>query len=384
MAPVDTPRETRVAWRPETRAVTAGRPRGPGEPLNTPPVPASTFRDGGEHTYGRFGNPTWSAFEDALGELEHGRALAFGSGMAAVSALLATLPVDAHVLAPADAYNGVRAALADAAARGRLRYTTVDSTDTDAVLAALTATGPDRADLLWLESLTNPLLGVVDLPVVLAAAAGQGVPTVVDNTFATPMLAQPLNQGATAVLHSATKFLGGHSDLVLGAIVTGDGGLAERLHERRTLDGGLPGVTETWLALRGLRTLPVRLARAQASAGVLAERLAAHPLVGRVRYPGLATDPGHRRAAARLSGSGAVLSFELPAAASADRLVSALRLVVATTSLGGVESTADRRGRWPGEEYLPPGLIRLSVGLEHVEDLWDDLRQALTNAEPGS
>ncbi|MGF7238289.1 MAG: trans-sulfuration enzyme family protein [Frankia sp.] len=381
---METPPDAHSAWRPETRAVTAGRPRGPGDPLNTPPVHASTFRDGGEFTYGRFGNPTWSAFEEALGELEHGRALAFGSGMAAVSAVLATLSVGGHVLVPSDAYTGVRAALTDAAARGRLRFTPLDMTDTAAVLGALKATGADQADLLWVESPTNPLLGLVDLPVVLAAAAERRVPSVVDNTFATPMLQQPLTQGATAVLHSATKFLGGHSDLVLGAIVTRDGGLAERLHQRRTLDGGLPGVSETWLALRGLRTLPVRLAHAQASAGVLAERLAGHPLVARVRYPGLGTDPGHRRAAAQMTGFGAVLSFDLPDASAADRLLGQLRLVVATTSLGGVESTADRRGRWAGEEYLPAGLIRLSVGLEHVDDLWDDLRDALATIDPGS
>jgi cystathionine gamma-synthase len=340
-------------------------------------VQASAYREGGDYTYSRFGNPTWTAFEEALGELEGGAALAFGSGMAAVSAVLSTLPAGAHVLCPSDAYTGVRALLTDARGHGRLRCTTLDMTDTAAVLDALKATGAGRADLLWAESPTNPLLGVVDLPAVLGAAAEAGVPSVVDNTFATPLLQQPLAQGASAVVHSATKFLGGHSDLLLGAVVTRDGDLADQLRERRTLDGGVPGVHETWLALRGLRTLPVRLAQEQASAAVLAERLASHPAVGRVRYPGLAGDPGHRRAARQMTGYGAVLSFELADAASADAFLAGLRLVIAATSLGGVESTADRRRRWVGEEHVPDGLVRLSVGLEHVEDLWDDLRDAL-------
>lgn len=343
----------------------------------SPPFHAATYRAGGSYTYGRTGNPTWTAFETAFGQLEGGRAIAYASGMGAISAVVGTLPVGAHVLAPSDAYLGTRGLLADAAAAGRLRVTAVTSSDTSAVLAALAA---GRVDLLWLESPTNPLLAVVDLAAVLGAAAHAGVPAVVDNTFATPLLQRPLDLGATAVVHSATKYVGGHSDLLLGVVVTRDESLAGRLVTRRTLDGGIPGTSEVWLALRGLRTLPVRLERAQASAGVLAARLAASPEVARVRYPGLPDDPGHAVAAKQMAGFGAMLSFELPSGPAAQRLLSRLRLVVAGTSLGGVETTADRRRRWPGEEHVPAGLIRLSVGLEHVEDLWDDLAAALADA----
>lgn len=358
-------------WHPETVAVASGRDRVPGAPLNVPPTFASTYRDGGPIGYGRWDNPTWQAFEQVLGALEGGHAVAFGSGQAAVTAILAELPPAATVTLPADCYLGTRGLLADLERAGRVHLRWVDVTDTGAVLEALDAT-----DLLWLESPTNPLLGVVELPRVLGAARRAGVAAVVDNTFATPLLQQPLAWGAAAVLHSATKYLGGHSDLLLGAVVTSE----ERhraLVQRRTLEGAIPGVMEAYLALRGVRTLPVRFARQQESAGRLARRLAGHPGVVSVRYPGLPGDRHHERARAQMSGFGAIVSFEVADSGAADRLVASLRLVVATTSLGGVESTIDRRNRWPGEEHVPPGLLRLSVGLEHADDLWADLEQAL-------
>ncbi|PZS33951.1 MAG: cystathionine gamma-synthase [Pseudonocardiales bacterium] len=360
------------SWRPATVAVTAGRPAGPGEPFSVPPTFASTYRDGGTVGYGRWGNPTWTALEDALGALEGGRALTFASGQAAMAAVLETLPVGAAVLLPRDAYLGTRGFLADVATRGRLVALPVDMTDTAAVLAQLA-----DAHLLWAESPINPLLGVVDLPVVLAAAADLGIPSVVDNTFATPVLQQPLALGATAVMHSATKYIGGHSDLLLGAVVTRDEELLAGLLARRSLHGAIPGTQEAWLALRGLRTLPLRVERAQATAGLLAERLAQSPAVARVRYPGLPSHPGHALAAAQMSGPGAMLSFELGSAETADAVTAGLRLIVGGTSLGGVESTIDRRRRWAGEERVPPGLLRLSVGIEDPEDLWSDLEQAL-------
>ncbi len=359
-------------WHPETIAIIAGRDTKPGAPINVAPTFASTYRDGGDYGYGRWGNPTWTAFESALGELEGGHCVAFASGLAAVASLLAPLPLGTTVTYPVNGYAGTRGLLERLAKEGRLTIRTVDVVSTSDVLAELAHT-----DVLWLESPTNPTLGIADLPSILAAAKNAGVVTIVDNTFATPMLQQPLTLGATAVVHSATKYIGGHSDLLLGAVIVADVTRRDELIAWRTIEGSIPGVMETYLALRGLRTLPVRFAKQQETAALLAERLAAHPSVARVRYPGLADDPGHERATAHMAGYGAMLSFDVADAPTADRLVESLRLIVGATSLGGVETTIDRRGRWEGEEGVPPGLLRVSVGLEHPEDLWQDLVQAL-------
>jgi cystathionine gamma-synthase len=339
--------------------------------MNVPPVLASTYRDGGPLQYGRWGNPTWAALEETIGALEGGGAVTFSSGQAAVAALLDALSPGAVVVHPTGAYTGTRALLGELAMSGRLRLRPVDVTDTEATLAALRG-----ADLAWLESPTNPLLGVAELPRLLEACGALGIPGVVDNTFATPVLQRPLEWGAAAVVHSATKYIGGHSDLLLGAVVTADEERRSALVSHRTIHGAIPGSFEAYLALRGLRTLSVRFARQQETAQQLAERLAAHPAVVRVRYPGLASDPFHDRALAHMDGFGAIVSFEMASAERADSVVGAVELVVATTSLGGVETTIERRGRWPGED-APEGLLRLSVGLEHVEDLWDDLSVAL-------
>jgi len=362
-------------WHPETRAVVSGRDLAPGAPLNVPPVLTSTYRDAAAPRYGRWGNPTWEAFESALGALEGGTAVAFSSGQAATAAVLGTLPAGSAVVHPTGAYSGTRELLGLHAAAGRLQLRAVDITDTEAVLEAL-----GGAALVWIESPTNPMLGIADVPRIVDAARRLDVVSVVDNTFATPVLQQPLAWGASMVVHSATKYIGGHSDLLLGAVVARDEDGRDALVRHRTLHGSVPGTVEAFLALRGLRTLPVRFARQQSTAGLLAERLDAHPLVGAVRYPGLEHHPDHARAASQMDGFGAMVSFELPDAASADRLVGALRLVVPTTSLGGVESTIERRSRWPGEEAVPPGLLRLSVGLEHPEDLWADLERGLEAA----
>jgi cystathionine gamma-synthase len=362
-------------WHAETLAIVAGRAPQPGGPFNVPPTFASTYRDGGAIGYGRWGNPTWSAFEEALGELEGGHCVSFASGLAAVSAMLTSLPLATTVVYPSNGYNGTRGLLERLVKEGRLHTRAVDVVDTSEVLGAL-----DGADVLWLESPTNPLLGVADLPTILRAARDAGVIAVVDNTFATPMLQQPLALGATAVVHSATKYIGGHSDLLMGAVVVSDAGLRDELVEWRTMHGAIPGVMEAYLALRGLRTLPVRFARQQRTAAELAERLDDHRHVVRVRYPGLVTDPGFERASTQLGGFGAMLSFEVNDAHHADRVVELLRLIVGGTSLGGVESTIDRRGRWKGEELVPEGLLRLSVGLEHPADLWADLDDALNGA----
>jgi len=368
--------------RPETVAVTAGRPPSvPGEPMNVPLVLASNFRAGSAEApvneYSRDGGTaSWQALEDAVGALEGGKALAFGSGMGAAAAILELVPTGAHVVVPTDSYAGVRALLAEGAAHGRWKVSQVDITDTAATKEAAWA-----ADLLWLESPTNPLIDVADLPELCRFGNGTGALVVVDNTFATPLGQRPLAFGADVVLHSATKFIGGHSDLLLGLAVTGDPALAARLVTRRRFGGALPGALEAYLALRGLRTMAVRLARSQESAGVLAERLRAHPAVTRVRYPGLPDDPGHQRAIAQMTGFGAMLSFEvLGGAGPADAVCAAVRIVTSATSLGGVESTMERRAKLAGQEHVPPGLLRLSVGIEHVEDLWEDLDRALTAA----
>jgi cystathionine gamma-synthase len=231
-----------------------------------------------------------------------------------------------------------------------------------------------EADLVWLETPSNPLLEVVDIA---AVAAASGALVAVDNTFATPLLQNPLALGADFVVHSATKFIGGHSDLLLGAVVARRPEDRARLVRRREVAGATPGALEAFLALRGARTLAVRLRQAQETAGELAGRLAAHPAVARVRYPGLPGDPHHDLAARQMRGFGAVLSFEVADAATADAICAAVQVITSATSLGGVESTIERRAKLPGQEHVPAALLRLSVGVEHVEDLWADLAAAL-------
>jgi cystathionine gamma-synthase len=308
--------------------------------------------------YGRYGNPTWAAFETALGDLEGGRCLAFASGLAAVSTILDLVGQGAKVVAPRHAYLGSIGQIADLEARGRITAELVDVTDTDAVVKACA-----DAALVWLESPTNPALEVAEIGPIVAAAHEAGAYVVVDNTFATPLLQQPLSLDADLVVHSATKFIAGHSDVLLGAVVTKDDQLYDVLKKRRDMIGAVPGTFETWLALRGLRTLHVRLERAQANAAELVRRLGDHPAVAEVRYPGF----------------GAVISVVLAEGAmAADLLTRKTTLWVHATSLGGVESTFERRRRWKTEPAtIPDALVRMSVGIEDVDDLWDDLATAL-------
>ena len=366
--------------RPETVAVTVGRPaKVVDAPLNPPVTFASTYVGSHDPTsaalgYGRYGNPTWQALEDGIGALEGGRALTFSSGMAAAHAVLELLGPGSTIVLPHNCYLGVAAAIDLRGAKDGWTVRKVDVADTDAVLAAA-----EGADLVWIESPTNPTIEVADLPALGAALAGK-VRLVVDNTFATPLLQQPLATGADIVLHAVTKFIAGHSDALLGALVVREDDTAtfRALDAVRRSHGATPGTMEAYLALRGLRTLPLRLERAQATAQVLAERLARHPAVQRVRYPGLPGDPGHERAARTMAGFGSLISVDLADAATADAFVDAARIWVFATSLGGVESTFERRRRWAGElPTVPEGLVRLSVGIEHVEDLWSDLEQAL-------
>jgi cystathionine gamma-synthase len=345
--------------RPATTVVASGRPaHEPDNPLNHPVTMASTYVAGGDVEYGRYGNPTWSAFEEALGALEGGRSLAFSSGLAAVATVLDLVGQGRTVVAPRHAYNGSIMQLADLEARGRVKAVLVDIADTEAVCRAC-----DDAALVWIESPTNPALEVADIATIAKAAHEAGAYVVVDNTFATPLLQQPLSLGADLVVHSATKFLAGHSDVLLGALVTQDTELFDVLKKRRDMTGAVPGTFEAWLALRGMRTLHVRLERAQANAQQLVRRLEEHPAVDEVRYPGF----------------GAIISVVLAEGAlAADLLTRKTRLWVHATSLGGVESTFERRRRWKVEPAtIPEGLVRMSVGIEDVEDLWDDLATAL-------
>ena len=354
-----------VGLRVETRLAVLGRPHEPGQPLNVPIVPASNFRAAPSGTAGREysrddGTPGWEALEELIGDLEGGPAVCFSSGMAAIAAVLELLPVGARVVAPRDSYTGLRALLEDgAAAGGRWAVRTVDMTDADELAAAV-----HEADLVWLETPSNPLLDVVDIAGVARAAAAAGALVAADNTFATPLLQNPLALGADFVVHSATKAIGGHSDLLLGTVVCRRPEDRARLVRRREVAGATPGALEAFLALRGARTLAVRLRQAQESAGELARRLAAHPAVGRVRYPGLPDDPHHA----------------LADADTADAVCAHVGVIASATSLGGVESTIERRAKLPGQEHVPAGLLRISVGCEHVEDLWADLAAALDTA----
>ena len=369
---------------PATLAVTAGRPaREPGAPVNPPVVLSSTYLSAGvprpgDPMYTRYDAPTWHPFEEALGALEASPlpALVFGSGMAAVAATLALVPRGGRVVLPRHAYQVTLVLTADLAERSALQVQTVDIADTDATLAAT-----QGAAMLWVESPTNPMLEVADLPALVAGAHAAGALVAVDNTFATPLGQQPLVHGADVVVHSVTKYLAGHSDVVLGAAVTGDPDLRARLAGYRTTHGAIAGPWEVWLALRGLRTLALRVERSQRSAGVLAARLAEHPAVAEVRYPGLPTDPGHERASRLLVGFGSIIGLRPQGGqTAADAVVDAVRLWVPATSLGGVESMLERRRRFATESpTVPEDLLRLSVGIEDVEDLWRDLERALTS-----
>jgi cystathionine gamma-synthase len=344
---------------PETSAITAGRPEvAPDASLNPPLVFSSTYHAGGPVGYGRYGNESWSALEAAISELEGGQTLSFSSGMAAISAVFSILPIGAPVVASNQGYSGTMGLLNQHQASGRLEVRFVDITKTDEVIAAMKG-----AALLWIESPTNPCLDIADLAALIAAAKKQSIGVGVDNTFATPLVQKPLSMGADIVMHSVTKFLAGHSDVVLGSLSTADPALYKRLEESRRYNGAIAGPFEAWLALRGIRTFPVRFRAAEANAKALVTRLQNHAKITKVRYPGF----------------GAVISFEIDGnAEQAEKVCDSSRLITHATSLGGVESLWERRRRWAGESpSVPEQLIRLSVGCEHVDDIWQDIEQAL-------
>jgi len=359
-----------------TRAVTAGRPpRADDSPLNTPISLNSTFTAGGPVGYGRYGNDTWSATESAISALEGGRSLIFSSGMAAISAAFSILPWGARIVASNQGYSGVMTLLDQYSKSGRLKVSLVDISHTDEVLAQLPG-----ADLLWLESPTNPCLDVAELPQLISAAKAAKILVMVDNTFATALTQRPLEMGADVVMNSVTKFLSGHSDVLMGSLSTNSAELFASLESSRKFNGSIAGPFEAWLALRGIRTFPLRFAQSCKSAQELAQRLSAHPKVSRVRYPGLVTDSQHERAKKFMATYGAVLSFEvIGSGQDADRVCDSSSIITHATSLGGVESLWERRRRWPIESpSVPETLIRFSVGCEDVEDLWEDIQRALS------
>lgn len=363
----------------ETWLVSAGRPSEPGDPLNAPLIPASNFIIGSGRDYSRGDStPTWEALEDVVGGLESGKAVAFASGMAAMASVFDQLSAGAVVALPDDCYQGVAGLVAAGAARGRWSVQRVAVEDTAGWIRACAA-----ADLIWLESPSNPLLTVADLEAVCAAPRKPGAIVAVDNTFATPLNQQPLELGATVSLQSATKFIGGHSDLLAGVATTRDDALWNALRKSRELNGATPGTLEAFLAVRGARTLALRLQRAQQTASTLAERLEIHPLVTRVRYPGLPSHPTHATARRVLKGFGTIISFDLLGGAEfADEVCRKVRVIRHATSLGAVESTMERRAAVPGQGHLPPSLLRLSVGIEDAGDLWADLDSAIRSAAP--
>lgn len=362
----------------ESWLVSAGRPDGAGDPMNEPLVPASNFTLGGDRVYTRdSGAPGWEALETIVGGLEGGAAVVFSSGMAAAAAVFDQLPHGARIVLPDDCYHGVSELARIGERKGVWQLSRLAVDDTAAWIEACA-----DSDLLWLESPSNPLLAVADLEAICATPRKPGSLMVVDNTFATPLNQQPLELGADISMHSATKFMGGHSDLLAGLLVTKDPDRLAGLKKSRTVNGAIPGALEVFLAVRGLRTLALRLARAQESAGRLARWLQSRDWIECVRYPGLDSHPTHAVAAAQLKGYGSMISFDVAGGApAADALCRNVRLIRHATSLGSVESTMERRGAVPGQEHLPSSLIRLSVGIESFEDIRDDLVQALGRPE---
>jgi cystathionine beta-lyase len=356
--------------------------------LGVPVVQTSTFDQGDlsearEFDYARSGNPTRKALEEIIATLEGGvRGYAFGSGIAAVSSVLGILSGGDHVIAAEDIYGGSWRILNTFFRRWGLECTAVDAADPDNIRRAI----KPNTKALFLETPSNPLLKIIDLKACLAIARESGLISVVDNTFMTPYLQRPLELGADVVVHSATKFLGGHSDVVLGLAVTRTKELGKRVYSVQNSFGAIPGPWDVWLVMRGIKTLKARLEVQEASARRLAQWLLEHRKVGAVFYPGLADHPGRKINEAQASGAGAVLSFKTKTAEDARAFLARVEYAAAAVSLGGVETIASYPVRMshaamPPEERQRLGitdtLIRISVGLEDVEDLIADFDRAL-------
>ncbi|MGH2731839.1 MAG: cystathionine gamma-synthase [Actinomycetota bacterium] len=375
----------------ETRAIHAGQEPDPATGAVAVPIyQTSTFvqESVGRHkgySYSRLANPTRSALEAALASLEEaGHALAFASGMAAEDAVFRLLQPGDHLITGLELYGGTRRLIHEVLAPSGVGFSVVDPTRLEDVRGALRPS----TRMLWIETPTNPSLQVADLAAIAAIAHRAEARLVVDNTFATPFLQRPLNLGADVVVHSTTKYIGGHSDLIGGAACTSDEAVAEKLKSLRNTTGGVPGPFDCWLALRGIKTLAVRMRQHCDNAARVAEFLCEHPAVTGVRYPGLADHPGHEVAARQMDGFGGMIAFEVASPEQARRIVEKTRVFLLGESLGGVESLIGypavmSHAAMSGTPFaVSDRLIRLSVGIEHIEDLIEDLKEALSGGDP--
>ncbi|MFD0151498.1 cystathionine gamma-synthase [Streptomyces sp. NPDC055721] len=373
----------------ETRAIHAGNTADPLTGAVVPPIyQVSTYKqDGvgglrGGYEYSRSANPTRTALEENLAALEGGRrGLAFASGLAAEDCLLRTLlaPGD-HVVIPNDAYGGTFRLFAKVVERWGVDFSVANTSDIASVREAVN----DRTKLIWVETPSNPLLGITDIEAVAGVARQAGVKLVVDNTFASPYLQQPLALGADVVVHSLTKYMGGHSDVVGGALVTADEALGEELAYHQNAMGAVAGPFDSWIVLRGIKTLAVRMDRHSENATKIVEMLTQHPKVTQVLYPGLPEHPGHEIAAKQMRSFGGMISFRVQGGEEAAvEVCNRAKLFTLGESLGGVESLIEHPGRMTHASVagsaleVPADLVRVSVGIENVEDLLADLRQAL-------
>lgn len=372
-----------------TKAIHAGfRPDPATGAVNAPIYASSTFaQDGvgglrGGYEYARTGNPTRAALETALAAVEHGSfGRAFSSGMAATDcALRAMLRPGDHLIIPDDAYGGTFRLIDKVFTHWGVAHTPVALADLDAVRAALT----DKTRLIWVETPTNPLLSISDIEGIAAIGRKSGAKVLVDNTFASPALQQPLTLGADVVLHSTTKYIGGHSDVVGGALITDDEELDAAFAFLQNGAGAVPGPFDAYLTLRGLKTLVLRMQRHSENATAVAEFLTGHPAVERVLYPGLSGHPGHDVAARQMRGFGGMVSVRMRGGrAAAEKLCAATEIFILAESLGGVESLIEHPGAMThastagSQLEVPDDLVRLSVGIEDIDDLLDDLKQAL-------
>ncbi|MET9803951.1 cystathionine gamma-synthase [Streptomyces sp. NPDC006368] len=373
----------------ETRAIHAGNTADPLTGAVVPPIyQVSTYKqDGvgglrGGYEYSRSANPTRTALEENLAALEGGRrGLAFASGLAAEDCLLRALLVPGdHVVIPNDAYGGTFRLFAKVASRWGVEWSVADTSDPAAVREAIT----DRTKVIWVETPSNPLLGITDIAAVADVARTAGVKLVVDNTFASSYLQQPLALGADIVVHSLTKYMGGHSDVVGGALVTADEALGEELAYHQNAMGAVAGPFDSWIVLRGIKTLAVRMDRHSQNAARIAEMLTQHPKVTQVLYPGLPDHPGHEIAAKQMRDFGGMISFRVAGGEEAAvDVCNRAELFTLGESLGGVESLIEHPGRMTHASVagslleVPADLVRLSVGIENVDDLMADLRRAL-------
>lgn len=360
--------------------------------INTPIQLSSTFHQAsfdafGHFDYARSGNPTRESGEQAIAILEHGtQGFLFSTGMAAISSVLFTLSAGDHLVVSKHVYGGTFRVLEDILPRWGITHTFVDFSDVAAVTAAITP----ATKALYIETPSNPVLQITDIAAIVAVAKQHGLLTIADNTFMSPFFQKPLDLGVDIVVHSATKFLAGHSDILAGAVVVNDDSLAERIYFIQNAVGATLGVLDTWLLLRGIKTLGVRMAQSSQSALQLAQHLTQHPSVTRVLYPGLATHPGHAIHTSQATSGGAVLSFDVGSQDNARKVVTALKIPVFSVSLGAVESIVSYPPKMSHAELnqaelsasgITPGLLRFSVGLEDVTDLIADLDHALAQIE---